>query len=89
MVGLSQSECVLHCYVTGKFQSHWRLCYQGARFGHRVWCCVVVDPKEVLEPAEKKDQPMGFCTLGSLQVISIYHYEVFIMKLIRNPCSPS
>ena len=33
----------------GTYQSHWRLAHHGARFGHRVWSQIVVDPKIDLE----------------------------------------
>ena len=39
------------CFI-GHYQSHWRLYHHGERFGHRVWCSIVVDPKELLEPKE-------------------------------------
>lgn len=35
---------------TGEYQSHWRLVHKGVRFGHRVWCSIIVDPRETLEP---------------------------------------
>ena len=34
----------------GQYQSHWRLTQSGQQFGHRVWCNIIVDPAEVLEP---------------------------------------
>ncbi|XP_071486099.1 next to BRCA1 gene 1 protein-like [Diadema antillarum] len=34
----------------GQYQSHWRLTQKGEQFGHRVWCNVVVDEPEILEP---------------------------------------
>ena len=38
--------------LVGSYQSHWRLVHKGVRFGHRVWCHITVDPKEILETAE-------------------------------------
>ena len=39
----------------GQYQSHWRLTQKGEQFGHRVWCNIIVDMAEVLEPTcEKK-----------------------------------
>ncbi|XP_078620100.1 uncharacterized protein LOC144887058 isoform X2 [Branchiostoma floridae x Branchiostoma japonicum] len=34
----------------GEYQSHWRLMHHGLTFGHRVWCSIVVDQPEILEP---------------------------------------
>ncbi|XP_030829719.1 next to BRCA1 gene 1 protein [Strongylocentrotus purpuratus] len=34
----------------GHYQSHWRLTQKGEQFGHRVWCNIIVDKAEVLEP---------------------------------------
>ena len=34
----------------GQYQSHWRLAQSGQQFGHRVWCNIIVDPAEILEP---------------------------------------
>ncbi|XP_041374804.1 next to BRCA1 gene 1 protein-like [Gigantopelta aegis] len=34
----------------GRYQSHWKLFDSGVNFGHRVWCSIHVDAKEVLEP---------------------------------------
>ena len=39
----------------GTYQSHWRLVHAGMRFGHRIWCSIVVDPAEILEvPAQQE-----------------------------------
>ncbi|CAH1788980.1 unnamed protein product [Owenia fusiformis] len=35
----------------GVYQSHWRLHHSGMRFGHRVWCSIIVDEKQLLEPS--------------------------------------
>ncbi len=37
------------------YQSHWRLSHHGLYFGHRVWCHVVVDEKEVLEHSDEAE----------------------------------
>ncbi|XP_054751943.2 next to BRCA1 gene 1 protein-like [Lytechinus pictus] len=34
----------------GHYQSHWRLTQKGEQFGHRVWCNIIVDEAEILEP---------------------------------------
>ncbi|KAI8496314.1 Next to BRCA1 protein 1 protein [Branchiostoma belcheri] len=34
----------------GEYQSHWRLMHHGLTFGHRVWCSIIVDQPEILEP---------------------------------------
>ncbi|XP_033101890.1 next to BRCA1 gene 1 protein-like [Anneissia japonica] len=45
----------------GDYESHWRLTHRGRnqQFGHRVWCRIVVDQREILEVVEpvivKKD----------------------------------
>ena len=33
----------------GHYQRHWRLSHHGERFGHRVWCSIVVVARETLE----------------------------------------
>lgn len=37
----------------GQYQSHWRLTQSGQQFGHRVWCNIIVDAAELLEPKEE------------------------------------
>lgn len=37
-------------FGTGKYHSHWKMFDAGMQFGHRVWCAIIVVPKEVLEP---------------------------------------
>ncbi|KAL5005842.1 hypothetical protein ScPMuIL_017000 [Solemya velum] len=34
----------------GKYHSHWKMFDAGMQFGHRVWCAIIVVPREVLEP---------------------------------------
>ncbi|XP_070569571.1 LOW QUALITY PROTEIN: next to BRCA1 gene 1 protein-like [Ptychodera flava] len=34
----------------GQYQSHWRMCQGDEEFGHRVWCSIIVDEAEILEP---------------------------------------
>ncbi|XP_064597849.1 next to BRCA1 gene 1 protein-like [Liolophura sinensis] len=39
---------------TGRYQSHWKMHNNGVSFGHRVWCTVIVEPKEILEPTTEE-----------------------------------
>ncbi|XP_006818867.1 next to BRCA1 gene 1 protein-like isoform X2 [Saccoglossus kowalevskii] len=39
----------------GHYQSHWRMCHKDKEFGHRVWCSIIVDEPEVLEPSIKDE----------------------------------
>ncbi|XP_072047079.1 LOW QUALITY PROTEIN: next to BRCA1 gene 1 protein-like [Amphiura filiformis] len=50
--GEEGSVCVEYTAPTnpGQYQSHWRLAQSGQQFGHRVWCNIIVDPAEILEP---------------------------------------
>ncbi|XP_071149090.1 next to BRCA1 gene 1 protein-like [Mytilus edulis] len=36
----------------GRYQSHWKMFDHDRSFGHRVWCDIIVEPKEVLEPTK-------------------------------------
>jgi len=38
----------------GTYQSHWSLHHEGHPYGQRIWCNVIVDPKETLEPSAEK-----------------------------------
>ena len=40
----------------GVYQSHWRLSHHGLYFGHRVWCHIIVDEKEVLEHSDQEKE---------------------------------
>ena len=40
----------------GTYQSHWRLTHEGVRFGHRVWCSIIVDPPELLEVTAAEEE---------------------------------
>ncbi|XP_038609407.1 next to BRCA1 gene 1 protein isoform X2 [Tachyglossus aculeatus] len=48
--------------LEGTYTSHWRLAHRGQQFGPRVWCSVIVDPRQ---PEEAVD-PIG-CGQGSSQ----------------------
>lgn len=37
----------------GLYQTHWRMFGPQGYFGHRLWCNVVVDPAQTLEPKQK------------------------------------
>ncbi|KAK3577180.1 hypothetical protein CHS0354_037519 [Potamilus streckersoni] len=37
----------------GTYQSHWKMTEHGMQFGHRIWCSIEVQPKEILEPNGK------------------------------------
>ena len=43
------------CFA-GVYQSHWRLSHHGLYFGHRVWCHIIVDEKEVLEHSDQEKE---------------------------------
>jgi next-to-BRCA1 protein 1 len=51
----------------GFYQSHWRLYHHGTRFGHRVWCSIVVDPREVLEPDQA--EPRSLLEIKNVQEV--------------------
>ena len=46
----------IFCTFTGVYQSHWRLSHHGLYFGHRVWCHIIVDEKEVLEHSDQEKE---------------------------------
>ncbi|KAL3854811.1 hypothetical protein ACJMK2_014057 [Sinanodonta woodiana] len=37
----------------GSYQSHWKMTEHGMQFGHRIWCSIEVQSKEILEPNGK------------------------------------
>ena len=37
----------------GRYQSHWKLYDNDNAFGHRIWCDITVEPKQVLEPTRE------------------------------------
>ena len=54
--GVVLVELVAPRHQSGTYQNHWSLQYCGRCFGHRVWCSIVVDQKEVLESKGDKLQ---------------------------------
>ena len=38
----------------GRYQSHWKMFDHDHTFGHRVWCEIIVEPKEILEPKKNE-----------------------------------
>ncbi|XP_071103664.1 next to BRCA1 gene 1 protein-like [Haliotis cracherodii] len=51
----------------GRYQSHWKLFDRGVNFGHRVWCSIAVEPKEVLEPTRPDQLKMVESTEGQAE----------------------
>ncbi|XP_046546252.1 next to BRCA1 gene 1 protein-like [Haliotis rubra] len=51
----------------GRYQSHWKLFDRGVNFGHRVWCSIDVEPKEVLEPTRPDHLKMVDSTDGQAE----------------------
>lgn len=41
------NECAFH---TGNYEAMWVMMKAGYQFGHKLWCSIVVDEKELLEP---------------------------------------
>lgn len=42
----------------GEYQSHWKLQENGFPFGVRVWCTIVVEPRETLEPTSEQEDSL-------------------------------
>ncbi|KAJ8319830.1 hypothetical protein KUTeg_001417 [Tegillarca granosa] len=53
--------------LPGRYQSHWKMYNDGVQFGHRVWCEIQVEPKEVLEAI--KEDSLKFVKTEETQLI--------------------
>lgn len=53
--------------LPGRYQSHWKMYNDGVHFGHRVWCEIQVEPKEVLEAV--KEDSLKFVKTEELPII--------------------
>ncbi|XP_060568887.1 next to BRCA1 gene 1 protein-like isoform X2 [Ruditapes philippinarum] len=42
----------------GEYQSHWKLQENGMPFGARVWCTIIVVPREMLEPTSDQEDSL-------------------------------
>ncbi|XP_053386661.1 next to BRCA1 gene 1 protein-like isoform X2 [Mercenaria mercenaria] len=42
----------------GEYQSHWKLQENGMPFGVRVWCTIIVVPRETLEPTTEQEDSL-------------------------------
>ncbi len=49
-----QLQDALVSHTVGSYQSHWRLSHHGLYFGHRVWCHIMVDEREVLDHPDQE-----------------------------------
>ncbi|XP_023931063.1 uncharacterized protein LOC106164353 isoform X2 [Lingula anatina] len=58
----------------GNYQSHWRLQHDGVRFGHRVWCSIMVKEREILETNTQ-------CTHNGVRIPSL-------VKACTSVCGP-
>lgn len=75
-IGVPEVEPDQECDVTvelqapelpGRYQSHWKMYNDGVQFGHRVWCEIQVEPKEVLEAI--KEDSLKFVKTEETQLI--------------------